>query len=209
MALLGMDVAQGAMKISRIQREMFNPLASLALRSLTLSDVIQTFFPVAPVSLKESFLFLVCSVVKFIGSGQGEAQGLFKLSENEMPGHELAAAGGAETLLVKIIRQSISADFFERFLGITDFLLAQIANGDAKTVPANVLRAERRRRPAEIFDAQASLLESPLGAVKDGDVLDGEGVTILEAAEPDTLPLDFPAPPNELQSIDRVEIPLL
>src|SRR5207249_1567716 len=126
-----------------------------------------------------------------------------------MPSYEFAAANRAETLLVEIIRQSISADFFERFLGITDFLLAQIPNGHVKTVPANVLRAERCRRPAEIFDAQSSLLESPLGAVKDGDVLDGEGVTILEAAEPDAFPLDFPAPPNELQSIERVEIPLL
>ena len=103
----------------------------------------------------------------------------------------------------------MSADFFESFLGIMDFLLAQIPNGHVKTVAANVLSAERRRCPAEIFDAQSSLLESPLGAVKDGEVLNGEGVTILEAAEPDAFPLDFPTAPNELQSVERVQVPLL
>ena len=103
----------------------------------------------------------------------------------------------------------LEADFFERLPRVVDFLFAQIANRDAKSIAANVLRAERRRCPAKIFDAQSSLLESALGAVKNGEVLNGEGVTILEAAEPDAFPLDFPAPPNELQSVERVEIPLL
>ena len=103
----------------------------------------------------------------------------------------------------------LEPDFFERLPRVVDFLFAQIANRDAKSIAANVLRAERRRCPAKIFDAQSSLLESPLGAVKNGEVLNGKGVTILEAAEPNTWPLDFPAPPNELQSIERVEIPLL
>ena len=59
MTLLGMDIAKGAMKIGRIQREMLDRLAGLALRSLTLPAMaprsltlpalIQTFFPVAPV----------------------------------------------------------------------------------------------------------------------------------------------------------------
>src|SRR5207245_8392960 len=74
---------------------------------------------------------------------------------------------------------------------------------------ANVLRVERLRHPAEVFNAQAGLLELPLGAVKDGEILNRLGVAILEATEGDALPVDLPAPPNELESVEGVEIPFL
>src|SRR6266851_262602 len=203
MTLLGMDVTKGAMKVCRIQREMLDRPAGLVPWSLTLPALIQTFFPVAPVSPQECFFFLLRRAVEFIARGQGEAQGLLELSENEIPGHELAVANGAEALLVKIIRHAISADFFQTFLSMMNVLLAQIMSSDSKPVAADVLGSERLGHSAQVFNVQSGLVQFPFGTMKNGEVLNGEGVAILEAAEGNAMPLDFPAPPNELQSVER------
>src|SRR5216683_1902128 len=115
-----------------------------------------------------------------------------------MPGHEFAFTHGAKTLLVEIIGYAIPANFIHRLLGVLSILLAQIMNRNAKSVGANVFGSERLGGLAQVLDVQSGLVQLPFGAVKDGEVLNRLGVTVFQSAEPNALPIDFPAPADEV-----------
>ena len=70
-----------------------------------------------------------------------------------------------------------------------------------KAIAANLFGKKRAGNLPQVGDGEALMRQPSLRAAKHGEVLDGLGVAILEAAVGEPAPVELPAPPDRLQGI--------
>src|SRR6185437_16710586 len=96
-AQLRPQASDGATEIVRMDAQIINQAARMAARQRILETR-----PIAPVGEKQTLLFLLGGAIVFVGSGQGQTQGILETPLHQQASDELAALAGdrAETLIV-------------------------------------------------------------------------------------------------------------
>ena len=109
----------------------------------------------------------------------------------------------AEALIVEVVRHPVGPHLVQRPQGRLDLPGAEAAHRHAEAVGADVGRVVGARHLAEVLDRDALVVQVAARAVEDGQVLDRDGVAVLQAAVGQAARLDLPAAADGGQRVGR------